>query len=74
MTLDDYRLEEGLTYARLAALLSEGNEKVTAETVRRWCLGEDATLRRVPTTKWMRKIYEISGGKVTPNDFAGIES
>lgn len=72
MTLDDWRLDEGLTFARLAALLSEGFQPVTPETVRRWCLPEGAALSRMPDAPWLRRIYDVTGGKVTPNDFAGI--
>lgn len=72
MTLEDWRLDEGLTHDALAKLLSEENHTVTKETVRRWCLPEDDPLSRTPDRAWMRRIYTVSDGRVTPNDFAGI--
>lgn len=72
MTLEDWRLDEGLTYLTLADRLSEPNHTVTPETVRRWCLPEGDPLSRTPDRRWLRRIYEISNGQVTPNDFAGI--
>lgn len=72
MTLEDWRLDEGLTYRALARVLSSGEMHVTWETVRRWCLPEEDALSRAPDRRWMRRIYEVTGGQVTPNDFAGI--
>jgi hypothetical protein len=69
MTLDDWRLDQGLTFKRLAELLSTENQTVDTETVRRWCMPESATLARMPDRIWLRKIYEVSGGLVAPNDF-----
>jgi hypothetical protein len=72
MTLEDWRLEEGLTYARLAELLSEKDQAVSAETVRRYCMPEEQSLSRIPDPPMLRKIFRVTQGKVTPNDFAGL--
>lgn len=72
MTLEDWRLDEGVTYARLAELLSDKDQHVSAETVRRYCMAEDHPLRRNPDPPMLRKIYKLTLGKVTPNDFAGL--
>lgn len=72
MTLEDWRLEEGVTYARLAELISTKDHKVSEETVRRWCLSEDHQLSRTPSRAEMRRVYAVTHGAVTPNDFAGL--
>jgi hypothetical protein len=72
MTLEDWRLIEGLTYKALAAKLSNDNMQVTPETARRWCLPEGDALHRTPDPAWMRRIYGVTAGAVTPNDFAGL--
>lgn len=72
MTLEDWRLEEGLTYRALADRLSDANLRVNEETARRWCLPEGDALSRTPDRAWMRRIFEVTDGAVTPNDFAGI--
>lgn len=72
MRLEDWRLEEGLTYAKLADLLSTPDQHVSAETARRYCMEEGEDLRRFPEAAMLRRIYTLTGGKVTPNDFAGL--
>lgn len=72
MTLEDWRLDEGLTYARLAELLTTPDHKVNPELARRWCLEEGQPLRRMPDPPMLRHIYQVTQGQVTPNDFAGL--
>ncbi|MBR9970828.1 XRE family transcriptional regulator [Magnetospirillum sulfuroxidans] len=62
MTFDEWTKSEGLTWERTAALIGAAN----ASVARKYSLG---TIPR-PTT--MRRIYAVSGGKVTPNDFYGL--
>ena len=59
MTLKEYMKQNSLTPAAMAELLdsSEG-------AVRKWCSGE-----RTPRPDQMRKIADVTGGAVTPNDF-----
>ncbi len=72
MTLEDWRLLEVLTYTQLAERLSEEDQTVAPETVRRWCLPESDELSRMPDRFWLRRIHALTGGKVTADDFAGI--
>ena len=72
MKLEDWRLDEGLTHRALADALAYDGRTVTPETVRRWCLPEDDVLSRTPDRGWLRRIHALSGGQVTPNDFAGV--
>lgn len=74
MTLDDWRLDQGLSYNRLAEMLSTANQEVKVETVRRWCLPEDAPLARMPDREMLRRIFTVTGGAVGPNDFVGLPS
>lgn len=73
MTLEDWRLQEGLTNKALAELVSSQDQQVSEETVRRWQLPESSSIHRRPDGPQMRRIFAITGGMVTPNDFAGIQ-
>lgn len=59
MTLSEFMKSRSLTDARFAELLdcSEG-------ALRKWRYGE-----RTPRSDQMRRIMEVTGGLVTPNDF-----
>ncbi|WP_374294128.1 hypothetical protein [Sphingomonas sp.] len=59
MTLLEWMKSSELEIGRVASRLN-----CTAEAVRRYIKGD-----RIPSRDVMRDIFEISGGKVTPNDF-----
>jgi len=59
MKLKDYRLKHGLTAEQLALAVG-----VTKATICRYEKG-----KRKPKDEIMRKISEVTKGKVTPNDF-----
>lgn len=59
MTLLEWMKVSELEIGRVASRLN-----CTAEAVRRYIKGD-----RIPSRDVMRDIFEISGGKVTPNDF-----
>lgn len=59
MNLESWRLEQKLEVGELAKLVSS-----EYETVRTHLKGT-----RKPNEEMMRKYYEVSNGKVTPNDF-----
>lgn len=69
MTLDEWRMDQVLSFRQLAERLSSPDQRVDTETVRRWCMTEDAPLARMPDRMWLRKIYTVTEGAVTPNDF-----
>jgi len=60
MTLEEYRIQENLTYLELAEKLGLPN-KMTAW---RYC-----KMGRIPKPEVMEIIVKISGGAVQPNDF-----
>ena len=60
MTLDQYRLEKGWSYGKLAQVLDVGHSRMTS----RWCKGEV-----IPAREHMVRIMELTHGAVTPNDF-----
>lgn len=62
--LDTWRRDQGLDYQQLA-----GRLMVNHETASRYCKG-----RRIPARDIMRRIYVLTGGKVTANDFYGLPS
>lgn len=68
MTLHEWRLDEGLTLQRLADALG-----ISEETARRYALPETDPMSRMPDRQMLRKIFSVTGGKVTPNDFVGVE-
>jgi hypothetical protein len=63
MTLNDFRRERKLTFDALAEMLGiEGQNR--ARTAQRY-----ANHERIPPWPMMRRIEEVTGGKVTPYDF-----
>ena len=65
MQLDDYRRQNGMTYAELASKLGAAE----ATVARRWCLPSGQKGRAIPNEHFMRRIIEVSRGEVLPNDF-----
>jgi len=61
MNLRTYITANGLTYEQAAALIGG----VSRSAVIKWCRGE-----RFPMPGQLRRIYEVTNGEVTPNDFA----
>ena len=62
--LDSWRRDQGLDYQQLA-----GRLMVNHETASRYCKG-----RRIPARDIMRRIYTLTHGQVTANDFYGLPS
>jgi hypothetical protein len=62
MTLGDYLKSTGLSPQQFAPLIG-----VQWLAIYRYISGE-----RVPRWEIMQKIYEVTGGQVTPNDILGI--
>lgn len=60
MKLAQYMAEENLSPAQLAELI----QSVSASGARKWMNGE-----RIPRPDEMRKIHQLTGGRVSPNDF-----
>ena len=67
MQLDDYRRQNRMTYAELASKLGAAE----ATVARRWCLPAGQKGRAIPNEHFMRRIIEVSGSEVLPNDFYG---
>lgn len=63
MTLKEWREEAGLSRAEAGERF-----RCSAEAVRRYEAGE-----RIPDRETMPVIVEVTAGRVTPNDFFGIE-
>jgi transcriptional regulator with XRE-family HTH domain len=63
MQLSDYLTAHGLSYAEFARTIGVKSD----ETVRRY-----ANRERIPSTKYMQRIAEATGHKVTANDFFEI--
>lgn len=63
MELDTWRRQKKLTISQLAALLGIDGRNPT-RTAQRYLTAE-----RIPTRTMMRRIAEITGGKVTGDDF-----
>ena len=64
MTLEEWRLKMGRSYARMGGELG-----VSEETARRFCLPEKHALSRFPDRAMLRKIEALTGGQVTAADF-----
>jgi len=62
MTLDAWLISTKTTNARFAAALG-----TTGESIRRYRNGE-----REPDAAAMARIFELTGGDVTPNDWVGV--
>ena len=65
MTLDEYRLENSLSYKKLAEKL--GFKEATV--ARRWCLPKDHSQALTPSSRNLSLILQVTMGSVTPNDF-----
>ena len=65
MTLEQYRLEKGWTYAELANALGASH----ATIARRWCLRHTSKDRLIPSVKYMDRIMLLTASAVMPNDF-----
>lgn len=63
MTLDEYLQVNKLTQKKFAAIIGVKNLAIS-----RYKAGT-----RTPTPEIMRKIYEVTGGLVTPTDLLGLE-
>ena len=59
MTLREWCKEGGYSQAEFANMVGS-----VQATVSRWAAGED-----MPNPVAMKKIYDVTGGKVSPNDF-----
>ena len=64
MTLNEYRIEQGWTFAQLAKTLS-----MEREAARRRCLPPRDPLSRVPDRTEMARIWLMSAGRVPPSAF-----
>lgn len=64
MKLREWRQEQGLSDAELARRLSTGRENV-----RRYQLPPDHPQFQMPRKDMMRRIYELTDGQVTANEF-----
>ena len=62
MKLSEYIKNKNLPYAEVAELLG-----VDPQAIYYWISGE-----RIPKPENMRKIFEITGGAVTANDFFNL--
>lgn len=60
MKLSEFMSAAGLDDEQMAALLGG----CTAHAVKKWRYGE-----RLPRPEQLRRIAEVTGGQVTPNDF-----
>ena len=65
MTLDEYRLANGLSYKALAEKL--GFKEATV--ARRWCLPKDHPQALTPSSRNLTLILNVTMSSVTPNDF-----
>lgn len=63
MTLAEYISDLKVSPEKLA----ESLDGVSASALRKWISGE-----RIPRKEQMEKIFEVTGGKVSPNDFYSI--
>ena len=70
MTLDDWRNEQGWSKSLLARQLGVPQ----TITVTRWCHPLDDPRRSVPNPDYMQRIINLTGGKVTPNDFFPMQA
>jgi len=61
MRLAEWRIEQGLTQSELAARLGCDQSYIS--------LIERSTDPQTPRRHWMLKIYRLTRGAVTPNDF-----
>ena len=65
MTLNEWRLERGLSYRKLASLMDSPH----ATVARRWCLPAEHKDQMIPSPAKMLAIYRLTDGSVQPNDF-----
>jgi hypothetical protein len=65
MTLEEYRLQNSLSYKKLAEKL--GFKEATV--ARRWCLPKDHNQALTPSSRNLSLILQVTMGSVTPNDF-----
>tara|TARA_R100001440_G_scaffold26070_2_gene42386 strand:+ start:1031 stop:1246 length:216 start_codon:yes stop_codon:yes gene_type:complete len=65
MTLEQYRLDKGWTYAELANKLGASH----ATIARRWCLRHNNKEKLIPSPKYMDRIMLMTDSAVMPNDF-----
>ena len=65
MTLDEYRLANGLSYKALAEKL--GFKEATV--ARRWCLPKHHPQALTPSSRNLTLILNVTMSSVTPNDF-----
>lgn len=65
MTLEEYRLQNNLSYKKLAEKL--GFKEATV--ARRWCLPKGHDQALTPSPRNLGLILEVTMGSVTPNDF-----
>lgn len=65
MTLDEFRVQKGLTYKELSIGIGVAGPAVA----RRYCKKS-----QIPSREIMPAIYKFTNGAVTPNDFFDLES
>lgn len=63
MTLAEYITDLKISPEKFAETL----DGISAGALRKWMSGE-----RIPRKEQMEKIFEVTSGKVTPNDFFGV--
>ena len=64
MTLSEYLKEEKLTQEKFLQISTAYGATFTIHAISKWCQGH-----RIPRQEEMQTIYEITEGKVEPNDF-----
>ena len=66
MKLEEWRKENNLSYYNMGLKLGISGVQNPGTSVNRWCL--TAQIRRFPNPEMVKKIIEITKGKVSIND------
>ena len=66
MKLEEWRKENNLSYYNMGLKLGISGVQNPGTSVNRWCL--TAQIRRFPNPEMVKKIIEITKGKVSVND------
>ena len=64
MTLSEYLKENKITQDRFLEIAKDKGATFSIHAISKWCQGH-----RIPRQEEMQTIYEITEGKVEPNDF-----
>lgn len=67
MKLSIWLKKEGLTHDDFLLYLQNNDASVSKGAIDKWCNGQ-----RIPRKDDMRKIYTVTNGEVTANDFYNI--